>query len=144
MSKKNYRLISLNGGANANESEQDMLSDIIVKLLAYRTDIKMFHWQTKSFPQHKISDELLTSIDNLTDQLVEVLCGLYNFRPDINQQKFIQVKNVKNLDELSNTSKIIINDLRSDNLLFNNTEIANIRDEMLSAIEKALYLFSFN
>lgn len=130
------------------------LSSIINLLLQFRTDIKMFHWQTESFAYHKISDELLSSIDDLSDQLVEALSGVLNTRPlalgrnpsGINFPKVnssIIVKDINTdlfLNELDRVTDVLRN-ATSSFLKF--SEIANIRDEILGAIDKAKYLMSF-
>ena len=98
MSKKNnYKIVSLHGGNSSNEINQQ-LSNLIVLLFGFRTNIKMFHWQTQSYAYHKISDELLSSVDDLTDKLVEAICGSYNIRPSISNNITINdVNNLKNL-----------------------------------------------
>ena len=118
------------------------LSSIINLLLQFRTDIKMFHWQTNSFAYHKISDELLSSIDDLSDQLVEALSGVLNTRPKVNSS--ILVRNIELdlfLNELDRVSDVLRNATSISSLKF--SEIANIRDEILGAIDKAKYLMSF-
>ena len=118
------------------------LSSIINLLLQFRTDIKMFHWQTDSFAYHKISDELLSSIDDLSDQLVEALSGVLNTRPKVNSS--ILVRDIELdlfLNELDRVSDVLRNATSISSLKF--SEIANIRDEILGAIDKAKYLMSF-
>ena len=118
------------------------LSSIINLLLQFRTDIKMFHWQTESFAYHKISDELLSSIDDLSDQLVEALSGVLNTRPKVNSS--ILVRDIELdlfLNELDRVSDVLRNATSISSLKF--SEIANIRDEILGAIDKAKYLMSF-
>ena len=129
------------------------LSSIINLLLQFRTDIKMFHWQTDSFAYHKISDELLSSIDDLSDQLVEGLSGVLNIRPlalghsseglDIPKvNSSIMVRDIETdlfLNELDRVSDV----LRNKTKIMTFSEIANIRDELLGAIDKAKYLMTF-
>jgi len=117
------------------------LSSIINLLLQFRTDIKMFHWQTDSFAYHKISDELLSSIDDLSDQLVEALSGVLNTRPKVNSS--ILVRDIDTdlfLNELDRVSDVLRN-ATSSFLKF--SEIANIRDEILGVIDKVKYLMTF-
>jgi DNA-binding ferritin-like protein len=130
------------------------LSSIINLLLQFRTDIKMFHWQTNSFAYHKISDELLSSIDDLSDQLVEALSGVLNTRPSMRLRdpthpcpkvnSSILVRNIELdlfLNELDRVSDVLRNATSISSLKF--SEIANIRDEILGAIDKAKYLMTF-
>jgi hypothetical protein len=144
-----YKFSSLYAGSANNQSvmildEEDNndLNRIVKILLQFRNDIKIYHWQTKSFAYHKISDELLESIDNLTDTFVEASSGKLNIRPIV-FNSVIMLRDVnKNLflEELQKVSDI----LRQPFIIFNNTEIANIRDEILAVIDKCKYLMSFD
>ena len=146
MEKNNFRFTSLYGGMSDSnqESSPDVLANYIAKLLQLRTDIKMFHWQTKSFAYHKISDELLGSIDDLTDKLVEAICGLTNSRPNILPGSTIRISNLVDKKNFIDVLKQANTFLREPNTLLSSTEIANIRDEILGSIDKALYLLSFD
>lgn len=123
-----------------NECDNNELNCIINLLLQFRTDIKIYHWQTESFAYHKISDELLSSIDDLSDKLVEALLGILNIRPEVNSS--ILVRDV-NKDLLLNELNGVSNVLRNKTKIMTFSEIANIRDELLGAIDKAKYLMTF-
>lgn len=144
MEKNSFRFSSLYGGSeDTNNSDITTFSNYIKILLQFRTDIKMFHWQTKSFAYHKISDELLSSIDDLTDKLVENISGLLNQRPSLSAQ--ITITDISDKNILISKAKSVITSLKESNSLFrSNSEISNIRDELLESINKALYLLSFD
>ncbi len=150
--EKSYRIVSLSGGANGfdgfdrsdrfNGSVQVVISNYIQLLLQFRTDIKLFHWQTKSFAHHKISDELLGSIDDLSDKLVEDICGLYGTRPEMSEQTII-LRNVTDTEQMISIIRSVATELKRSSLIMGNSEIANIRDELLGSMDKTLYLLSF-
>ena len=144
MEKNSFRFSSLYGGSeDTNNSDITTFSNYIKILLQFRTDIKMFHWQTKSFAYHKISDELLSSIDDLTDKLVENISGLLNQRPSLSAQ--ITITDISDKNILISKAKSVITSLKESNSLFrSNSEISNISDELLESINKALYLLSFD
>ena len=125
-----------------DKCDNSELSSIINLLLQFRTDIKMYHWQTDSFAYHKISDELLSSIDDLSDQLVEALSGLLNTRPLALVNSSIMIRNI-DLDLFLNELDRVSDVLRNKTKIAKFSEIANIRDEILGAIDKAKYLMSF-
>jgi len=116
------------------------ISEIITFFFQFRTDIKMFHWQTKLYAYHKVSDELLENVDSLSDKLIEALLGKLEKRPNINNNV-----SIRNMDEK------IFNELldRASNYLLEGfcniefPEILNIRDEILGEIDKAKYLLTF-
>lgn len=137
--EKGYRIVSLRGG------EDITLEYYVQLLLQFRTDIKLYHWQTKSFAYHKISDELLGSIDDLTDKLVEAICGAIGTRPDMKGQTItITINNITEKSDIISKIKFVEENLRKKSNLMSYSEIANIRDELLGSIDKALYLLSFD
>ncbi len=147
--EKSYRIVSLSGGANGfnefngfDRSIKTGLSNYIQLLLQFRTDIKLFHWQTKSFAHHKISDELLGSIDDLSDKLVEAICGLYGTRPEMTDQTII-IRNVTETEQMIANIKLVATELKKTSQIMENSDIANIRDELLGSMDKTLYLLSF-
>jgi DNA-binding ferritin-like protein len=148
MSNK-LKFSSLYGGANSMVDGQvnrldDIISEHVSKLLQLRTDIKMFHWKTKSFAYHKVSDELLESIDDLTDKLIEAVSGVTNSKPQVNLGTSISINNLSSKDDFIKKLIQASDFLRRPSELVTYTEIANIRDEILGSIDKALYLLSFD
>lgn len=144
--EKSYRIVSLGGGASISQTDNQIpsiLANYITLLLQLRTDIKLFHWKTGSFAHHKISDELLSSIDGLSDKLVESICGVYGIRPEMENQ-LIRITNISEVSKMVSAIKLVGFELRKQTPVLENTEIANIRDELLDSMDKALYLLSFN
>lgn len=72
-----------------------MINNLVNILLNLRTIIKIYHWNTKIYKDHIISNNLLNDIDNLTDKLTEVMLG-------INEEKIkiltLEITDVKNTD----------------------------------------------
>ena len=100
---------------------------------------KMYHLTTKSFARHKASDEFDDNLQNHMDKFAEVYIGRYNVNINITKLNF-------NQEFLSdNGIEILFKDCRNylENLdrLVNNTELLNIRDEILADINQTLYLF---
>lgn len=111
-----------------------------------REQIKLYHWQTKSFSRHKATDDAISSLDGHIDKYVEVYMGKYG-RPKMSS-KTNTVK-VQNLTE-ANIQRFIkqcINVLQTTlvkQLKPNDTDLVNIRDEMLAELNKLLYLFTLH
>lgn len=106
-------------------------------------NIKLYHWDTTNYARHKASDDLHANISALIDQFIEVFIGRYE-RPKYESPFKIQVKQYDD--------KTIVLALK-DYVLFleeevpkflskTDTELFNIRDEMLSTINQTLYLFT--
>ena len=109
-----------------------------------RNQIKLFHWQTKQFSRHKATDAVVDSLDESIDKYVEVYMGKYG---RMKMTTATATSSVKNLTETSITGfiKRCIEYLNNDlvkKLKDSDTDLLNIRDEMLAELNQLLYLFS--
>ena len=106
-------------------------------MVQYREIIKLFHFQSLTFAQHKTSDMLLEKYDDLFDKFWEVYQGI-NGR--INIKSFI-ITIGKSKDTIHETNNLINHINMFD---FNNhTDLQNIRDDLLSILHQYLYLLTF-
>jgi hypothetical protein len=111
-----------------------------------REQIKLYHWQTRVYARHKSTDEVLESLDKSIDKYVEVYMGSYGRMKLTGDNARITLMN------LSETSivrfiKRCIDYLENDlvkKLKPTNTDLINIRDEMLAELNQLLYLFTLN
>ena len=109
-----------------------------------REQLKLYHWQTGVFARHKATDDILKELDELIDLFVEVYMGKYG-RPTITKATNTIV--VKNMSE-KNATKFVKGCLDylegglTKSLKATDTDLANIRDEMLGNLNKLLYLFT--
>ncbi len=127
-------------------------SNVILTFLTILNQIKLYHWQTISYPRHKATDDLYSSLGGLVDKFVEVLHGrLSNTDPKYR----ITLEPTKNAITLNNMTDATGNDLlvnirkylESNELkiaINGASELINIRDEMLCEVNKTIYLFSLN
>jgi Family of unknown function (DUF5856) len=108
-------------------------------------NIKLYHWETNIYARHKASDDLHGALSTLIDTFVEVYMGRYT-RPEFKNTFDVKVKQLDDLnivDILNGYIKFLKYEVpkytkESD------TDLLNIRDEMLSEINKTLYLFTLN
>ena len=109
-----------------------------------RDQLKLYHWQTYGYARHKASDDLIKELDELIDLFVEVHMGKYG-RPRITPAT--NTTTVKNLTD-STAAKFVkecvgyLNGPLTKSLKGTDTDLANIRDEMLANLNKVLYLFT--
>ena len=122
------------------------MSEIVHDFLELSAQIKLYHWQTKVFARHKASDSLFGSINDIIDKFVEVYIGRYE-RPILSgNNASLTLKNLsdaKMVEYLKSwvgylTKKLPMMIKESD------TDLLNIRDEMLGLINQTLYLFTFS
>jgi DNA-binding ferritin-like protein len=66
-----------------NEDLKEKTFMFLVKMMGFRNQLRMNHWQTTSYAEHKMTDELLGVMDSNIDMVGEVALGLFE-RPQIN------------------------------------------------------------
>ena len=140
MTYKNRSVIK-NGGLQFEK-------EITVQFLQILLMIKLFHWKTHSYPTHKATDELYSSLNENMDKFVEVLLGKTNSRINLMNQKTIALMDL-------NSQEILIQKIKefksylvglNNNKFMNsmsNTDLFNIRDEILGDLNQFLYLLTF-
>lgn len=106
--------------------------------------IKLYHWKTKSFPEHKSTDELYSSLNEKIDTFVEVLLGKMGSRPQqhifrINAYNFSSTKEL--LKYLSKVKKELS---KMSTLYKTESDLLSIRDDIVADIHKFEYLLSFH
>jgi phenylalanine-4-hydroxylase len=107
-------------------------------------NIKLYHWQTKKYPRHIASDTLFTNLLASMDSFIETYIGKYE-RPKFDQDFSIDVvhfsdKNIK--DVLKEYSTFLSTEVPKYLHPHNDTDLLNIRDDILGKINQTLYLFT--
>ena len=121
-------------------------SDIVKMFLEVLNMIKLYHWKTHSFSQHKATDELHERISENTDKFIEVLMGKDQSRIQMIESK-IDLIDPNKLTDFKDRIHKFREFLENMNIYFdkrNDSDLLNIRDEMLSDINQFLYLLSMN
>lgn len=119
--------------------------DIIKYFYHMSLNIKLYHWSTYSYSRHKASDDLYTNLLELIDKFIEVYMGRY-CRPKYQEKFEISVKQFDE-DEIVNELKRYTSYMRNElpkYLKESDTDLLNIRDEMLGELNQALYLFTLH
>lgn len=124
-------------------------SDVVCKFLAMLNTIKLYHWKTYSYATHKATDELYASLGSNIDKFVEVLLGKAQNRIKLRTNN-IPVKDMNNPQDFKReieTYKSYLVNLSNNKALgaggMTNTDLLNIRDEILGDLNQFLYLFTF-
>ena len=111
-----------------------------------REQIKLYHWQTKSYPRHKSTDAVIDALDTSIDKYVEVYMVKYGRMKMTSGNATIRVSNLSETSVIKFIKKCI-NYLNYDlvkKLREHDTDLVNIRDEMLAELNQLLYLFSLH
>ena len=111
--------------------------------------IKLYHWKTHSYATHKATDELYSKFNENMDKFIEVLLGKTGMRIDLTGKKQISLYDLSNTPQLINkvnSFKGYLVSLTNNKAIkvMTNSDLLNIRDEMLGDMNQFLYLLSFN
>ena len=121
-----------------------MSADQIHFFLQLRDQIKLYHWQTRVYSRHIATDNVLGKLDKSIDSYVEIYIGKYG-RPKLNGKNSIIT--VHNLTEagavrLVNSALKYLQGPLSKTLKPSDTDLMNVRDEMIADLNQLLYLFT--
>ena len=122
--------------------------EITVIFLEMLMMIKLFHWKTHSFATHKATDELYESLNGNIDKFIEVLLGKTGSRIDLMGHKTISLIDLNSQEQLKSkieSFKSYLVGLTNNKGLgsMTNTDLLNIRDEILGDMNQFLYLLTF-
>ena len=112
---------------------------------AMREQIKLYHWQTSLYARHKATDDVLEALDESIDKYVEVYMGKYG-RPKITTKtSSVHIGNMNEKSAVGFIKKCItmlLGDVVKGLVAARDSDLFNIRDEMLADLNKLLYLFT--
>lgn len=128
------------------ETENEKVSDLVAhKVLMQTSQIKLFHWQTMSYAEHKALDKAFEKLVDLGDDFMETVMGKYG-RPMLSEGKAIELSNYPEgkscLDQISEMRDCYCNEIRSMLSTDKDSEILNIVDEIIAMFDKTMYLLS--
>jgi DNA-binding ferritin-like protein len=110
------------------------------------TMIKLYHWKTHSYAQHKATDELYEELNKHIDRFVEILLGKSNSRIKMLETK-MNMYDLETKNELREHLFEYRQFLVDMNQTFNekiDTDLLSIRDDILADINQFLYLLTFD
>lgn len=121
-----------------------MKLDINVNLfLGLQSQLRICHWQTKGLGRHQAFGGLYEALDPLIDTFLESAMGKYGRFVLDDETKNIELNNLSEIDTKSLIIKIreILAGM-SESLDPSDTDLLNIRDEMLAKVNKFAYLLT--
>jgi len=122
--------------------------EITVVFLEMLLMIKLYHWKTTSYATHKATDELYSKLNENIDSFIEVLLGKSGQRTDLTDKKNIRLVDLSSQESLKREVDgfkgylVGLNDDKTMKLM-SNTDLYNIRDEILGNMNQFLYLLTF-
>ena len=121
---------------------------VIPELLGLQNQIRVLHWQTSSYAEHKALGKCYEALDPLVDQFIETYFGIHgrhtavttdeSTRAPLEIQDYGDISPVEVIDDgiayLTDEIKKYLDEADSD--------LLNIRDEMLGTLKRTRYLLS--
>ena len=122
--------------------ENKELQQYIQDVVQLQVQIKFFHWQTKMYGKHIAFDRLLDGINGNIDEFTEIAMGKYG-RVEVSGLSYTFV-------DFSNESVDGVIDGAIDNCLKlssvldpkKDTDLLNLRDELLGKLNQTKYLLT--
>ena len=116
----------------------------VITMMNFQQQTKILHWQTKSYARHNAWGGIYDSLDDLIDKFTEVCMGKYG-RIELSED--ISTIKLKNMSDLSTNDFIneFVDFLTGLTQEFDSkldSDILNIRDEILGEVNKLKYLLT--
>lgn len=115
--------------------------NVIGPLIQFQQQLRIFHWQTDSYSQHRAFGSVYEKLDELVDSFVEGYMGVFGrSKPTITF--YIELKSLTNasvVDDAIDSFEKYLSSMDQENL---STDLLNTRDSILSEIHRLKYLLS--
>lgn len=111
--------------------------------LGLQSQLRILHWQTKGIARHQALGMTYDTLDDLIDTFVEQAMGKYGRFTLTDETSVIKLSNLKDLkpeDMVNTVAEALIQFTQQYDET--DTDILNVRDEMLGAINKLKYLLT--
>jgi hypothetical protein len=146
--KKGYNKVSTMRRKSSSSSNKSFKKEITIIFFEMLLMVKLFHWKTHSFSIHKATDELYSKLNDDIDKFIEILLGKTGSRIDLMGHKSISLIDLNSPDQLKSkieSFKSYLVGLTNNKGLgsMSNTDLLNIRDEILGDMNQFLYLLTF-
>jgi DNA-binding ferritin-like protein len=132
--------------SNSSKKNNKLKEELVNLLLKLLIIIKVYHWRTHSHAEHKATDHLYDSLNENIDKFVEVLLGKDQSRLNM-KGKIIEISDPSTTEELQKIIyeyRILLEKKMNKYISVNiDTDLLNIRDEILGDLNQFLYLLTF-
>ena len=124
--------------------ENSKKSHIVKIFLEMLHMVKLYHWRTKCYAEHKATDELYSKLNEHIDKFIEVLLGKDQSRVKMLESRIdlLDIDNTRELKERIFEYRDFLTDM---NIYFDarrDSDLLNIRDELLGDLNQFLYLLT--
>lgn len=116
----------------------------IINLLKLQNQFRILHWQTESYAEHKAFGKAYDDLEGLIDELVEVYQGKhgrvkYNTPIELNLVNYDEISIMDVLEQFQEYLEVTFTAMVDP---VKDTDLLNIRDTILSTINRVKYLLT--
>lgn len=135
-------------GGSTNESSDNKYSqpNIVTTFLQMLNTVKLYHWKTTSYAQHKATDELYSKLNESVDTFVEIMLGKKGTRVNLTETKSNPLHDYSDLSSFEKEIEIYKEYLIGMSGHFDSkldSDLLNVRDEILGQLNQFTYLLTF-
>ena len=145
-SKTNKKIHNKFSNTKKKRYTNRLKSSIVQKFMELLTMIKLYHWKTHSYAQHKATDELYSKLNENIDTFVEVLLGKSKHRVRMMENK-MRMYDLENKGELKShifEYRQFLIDMDRHFSPRKDSDLYSIRDDILGDLNQFLYLLTFD
>jgi hypothetical protein len=113
--------------------------------LHLRDQIKLYHWQTRVYARHKATDKALEDLERIIDSYIEIYIGKYGRKRLVGADAKITLNNLTEVgatrfinSAIRHCQSVLVKGLSK----VHDTDLLNLRDELVGALNQLLYLFT--
>ena len=139
--KTSYRSNSVN--KSVSQYSQPSIVKMFLQML---NTVKLYHWKTISFAQHKATDELYSNLNSTIDTFVEIMLGKTGGRVNLMGTKSIPLHDYSDVSGFKREVEMYKDFLIGLSIADSNkrdTDLLNVRDEILGHLNQFTYLLTF-
>jgi DNA-binding ferritin-like protein len=116
--------------------------NVITPLVKFQQQIRIFHWQSDTYAQHKAFGKLYESLDGLVDEFVETYMGIFGrSKPTVTFQITLKpLDSIETVEAIIENFKLYLQDM--SDTISSQTDLLNIRDELLALVNHLKYRLS--
>lgn len=120
------------------------MPSLIASFIGIKEQIKVLHWQTQSYSRHIAFGSTYDLLDEKMDEFIETYMGKYGRIALTEGEDSINLVNIGEIQIPEFLDTIVEYFISFNNQLNSNrdTDLLNLRDEMLGAINKLKYLLT--
>jgi hypothetical protein len=117
------------------------VENLIDQLIQYQQQFRILHWQTKSFARHQAYGSFYGTLGDLIDKFVETHMGKYGRIKTSGQIQLSNMNEIQIKDYLEEIEQFLVM-FGKDYDKVRDSDLLNIRDEMLGEVNKLKYLLT--